>query len=251
MSVKIMSKVWEDAPYEGGTLLVLLALADWSDDEGLSWPGVPRLAAKARLGRRQTQSILRRLEDDEIIATAFNTGRGNQNQYRIRVQNLRPLEKAQSTTERAQFATENVQPSAPDPLVLDPLVKPLSLAPETPSAEIKPDPDSINAVTAPVEFNSTASARLAKLAPRPGAKPRRSKPVLMEVPVDFKADPRWLREETMNMGFDRDSPAAEKVKNWIHSRRVLKPMRFATEADMLADLRNYLSLCAGSRRRAS
>ena len=48
MSVKISSKVWDNAPYEGKKLLILLAMADFADDEGLCWPNQETLAAKAR-----------------------------------------------------------------------------------------------------------------------------------------------------------------------------------------------------------
>jgi len=45
-----MTKVWDCGRYEKGELLVLLALADWADDAGVCFPGVPKIAAKSRLG---------------------------------------------------------------------------------------------------------------------------------------------------------------------------------------------------------
>lgn len=47
MSIKVMTLVWECAPYGEATLLALLALADWADDSGggasfPKWPGSPR-----------------------------------------------------------------------------------------------------------------------------------------------------------------------------------------------------------------
>ena len=147
-----MSLVWERAPYTAGSLLVLLALADWSNDEGVSWPSIPRIASKTRLERRSIQYIIRTLKKDGLLDIEEGRGRGHQHRYTINVQNLRLLpslmvdetesknvqsvapiteikgeihntEKAQFDAQKAQSATEKVQPIAPDPLV-DPLDQP-------------------------------------------------------------------------------------------------------------------------------
>lgn len=130
-----MSLVWERAPYSAGTLMVLLALGDWSDDEGLCWPSVQSLAHKARIKRRSTQYIIRKLAKDKIIKIEERRGRGHQNKYRINVQKLRLLPERKSAigdtenvhfeTQKAQTATEKVQRVAHDPLV-DPSVEPSS-----------------------------------------------------------------------------------------------------------------------------
>ena len=127
MSIDVMNKVWAHAPYDGGTLLVLLALADWSNDEGQAWPSVAGLARKARLGERQTRSILRALEADGVLNTQPGGGRRRQNSYQINTAIFAPfeVEKGQSTTvERGQFdaqrgqsTTEKGHSTAPDPLV--------------------------------------------------------------------------------------------------------------------------------------
>jgi hypothetical protein len=67
MSVSLMSLVWDRAPYEGGTLLVLLALADWADDEGVTWPSMATLAGKARMTIRNARYIMRHLEEHQMI----------------------------------------------------------------------------------------------------------------------------------------------------------------------------------------
>lgn len=48
MSVKVQALIWEHAPYRGNTLIAFLALGDWSDDEGVSWPKMATLAKKSR-----------------------------------------------------------------------------------------------------------------------------------------------------------------------------------------------------------
>jgi len=74
MSIKMMSAVWSDSPQEGGTLLVLLALADFADDDGKCWPNNETLAAKARLSKRQVNRVLAILnEAGEIVLPPGDT----------------------------------------------------------------------------------------------------------------------------------------------------------------------------------
>lgn len=68
MSIAVMTNVWEHSPSTGNELVVLLALADSADDEGKCWPGVQRLAAKARVHRATVFRLLGCLRDSgEII----------------------------------------------------------------------------------------------------------------------------------------------------------------------------------------
>ena len=53
MSIKIMSKVWEHSAMKGSALLLLLAIADFADDDGAAFPGTETLAAKIRMSERQ------------------------------------------------------------------------------------------------------------------------------------------------------------------------------------------------------
>jgi hypothetical protein len=62
MSVKIMARVWAQSTRKDGELLVMLALADFANDAGESWPSIPELAQKARLTERQTRRVLIKLE---------------------------------------------------------------------------------------------------------------------------------------------------------------------------------------------
>ena len=83
MSIMVMSHVWENAPVEAGSLLVLLALADHADDSGHCWPSVRRLAEKARLSRRHTQRVLRELETDGLIICEQGSGPFGANMYKV------------------------------------------------------------------------------------------------------------------------------------------------------------------------
>jgi hypothetical protein len=68
MAIKYSSKIWRETNQQGTRRLVLLALADYANDQGMAWPSIASLAQKCRLSERQTQRILRILEKDgEII----------------------------------------------------------------------------------------------------------------------------------------------------------------------------------------
>lgn len=49
MSIRTMSKVWECSQHSGSNLLMLLAVADFSDDDGMAFPAVEKLAKKCRM----------------------------------------------------------------------------------------------------------------------------------------------------------------------------------------------------------
>src|SRR5215831_587570 len=70
-----MSQVWEDARIQSqAELLVLLALADHARDDGLCWPSIRTIAAKARIEERSAQRILRRLIEKGLIELVSQGG---------------------------------------------------------------------------------------------------------------------------------------------------------------------------------
>jgi hypothetical protein len=86
VSVKVMARVWSYSQRKDGELLVMLALADFANDAGESWPSIPVLAAKARLTERQTRRVLIKLEEaSEIRRIKSNGGRNRRNHYFITV----------------------------------------------------------------------------------------------------------------------------------------------------------------------
>jgi hypothetical protein len=88
MSIRVMSVIWDRAPYDGGTLIVLLALGDYCNDEGECFPNICSIARKARLGERQVHNILRDLKNDGVISIQKGGGRGVSNRYRIHTETL-------------------------------------------------------------------------------------------------------------------------------------------------------------------
>lgn len=67
MSIKVTSGVFEwgsGANWTPGQRLVLLALADHADDEGICWPGMKRVAEKCGLARETVIRYIKKLGDD-------------------------------------------------------------------------------------------------------------------------------------------------------------------------------------------
>lgn len=91
MSIRIMTLVWDSLPAGGSDLLAMLALADWSDDEGRCWPSMSSIAGKIRLSRSQTQRVVHGLVKSGFLAVTGNEAGGKPGttpQYQI---NLRAL----------------------------------------------------------------------------------------------------------------------------------------------------------------
>lgn len=86
MSIAVMSRVWSESKSSGTELLVLLALADYSDDEGVSWPSIRSLAKKARVTERRINQILNALRESGEVsseATFRDNGSSTSNRYAL------------------------------------------------------------------------------------------------------------------------------------------------------------------------
>lgn len=81
MSVHVTSWVWRRAPVAGNELLVLLALADISNDDGVSWPSNGLLAEKTRLSLATVKRMKQRLRERRLLVDDASLGRSNV--YRI------------------------------------------------------------------------------------------------------------------------------------------------------------------------
>ena len=92
MSIKIQSRVWENSHQSGGTLLVLLALADFADDNGFCYPSLPVIAKKARLSDRQTQRAIQALQEagelDVMPGQGVKGQGGYTNRFKITVREV-------------------------------------------------------------------------------------------------------------------------------------------------------------------
>lgn len=79
MSIKIMTNVWEHSPYKGTKLLVLLALADYANHEGMCFPSYDTIADKARISRRYAIDLVGELISEGVLekTTRYHEEFGN------------------------------------------------------------------------------------------------------------------------------------------------------------------------------
>lgn len=116
MSIKLMNLVWEYSGNSGSTLLVLLALADHANDEGICWPAIPRIAKRGRVSERQALRILGDLQaSSELQVIERGGGKGHPNIYRVTpvtgfVEETSPTD---TVTPMSGFANETVTPASP------------------------------------------------------------------------------------------------------------------------------------------
>lgn len=83
MSIRVMTRVWDDSRQSGTDLLALLALADRADEYGVCWPGVADIAARCRCSERHVRRMLRRLEQSGELYTLVGYGRNRTSLYLI------------------------------------------------------------------------------------------------------------------------------------------------------------------------
>lgn len=81
MSIKIMSRVWEQSKQGGSQLLLLLAIADNANDSGYAWPGQEYLAKKIRMNRRSIPRLTKKLEDARELFINDRSDKGKSIQY--------------------------------------------------------------------------------------------------------------------------------------------------------------------------
>jgi hypothetical protein len=92
MSIKLMTLVW-DMELPTTQKIVLLALADNANDEGICWPSITTLEKKTSLHRATVIRTISELEDRSHLSRSSESGKTNT--YR-----LNPSQSATSSTER-------------------------------------------------------------------------------------------------------------------------------------------------------
>lgn len=91
MAVRVMSIVWDGYPGGGSELLALLALADWSDDDGRCFPAIASIAKKTRLSEKHARRIVHNLiAEGYLHVTAGTDGGGMSRRYQIAIDRLTP-----------------------------------------------------------------------------------------------------------------------------------------------------------------
>jgi hypothetical protein len=118
VSIRILSRIWESGPEDRGELLVLLALADFSNDAGESWPAVASIARKARMDERSARRILRKLEASGWLTSDIGGGRHGCSRYRINpdtVPHGHSVPPDKTSTKPGQNEPETRTPVSPEP----------------------------------------------------------------------------------------------------------------------------------------
>ena len=129
MSIRVMSVIWESAPIENASeLLVLLTLADHADDDGENaYPGIARIAHRCRLSERRVQQIIKGLEARGLIMVATQGGGSygtrsdrRPNRYSLLMDGVKPTSPrcGNGVKSSADNPTNGVKPTSPDPIVI-------------------------------------------------------------------------------------------------------------------------------------
>lgn len=83
MSVRTLARVWELSAQAGNDLLMLLAIADFADDDGRAYPSIATLARKCRMTPRNVNLILAELRKTGELVVRQNEGPKGTNLYRV------------------------------------------------------------------------------------------------------------------------------------------------------------------------
>lgn len=172
MSVRILTRVWDFSRHSGTELLMLLAIADFADDDGNAYPAVPTLAKKCRMGPRNANFILKALKASGELQVQANEGPKGTNRYRIVIdpkaeplkrtsppKKTKPLKPASPHTPEVRFTPEAAfTPEAGFP-------KPLKPASDEPSLNRKEEIPEAKASALPPAESMSAKDKVWKLGP--------------------------------------------------------------------------------------
>jgi hypothetical protein len=143
-----MTRVWEASRQSGGALLVLLAIADFADDDGIVYPSTGTLARKARLSPRQVQRVIADLIAARELIVQPGCGRQGSHLFRVAVgtpegrthsprqdvtpDNMSPPPRHRRRAGVSPASGEEVTPASPEPSYREPSG---TVTPPPPSAD--------------------------------------------------------------------------------------------------------------------
>lgn len=108
-----MARVWAESKQSGTHLLMLLAIADFADDDGNAYPAVGTLAEKCRMKPRNAQTILATLRGAGELEVRENEGPRGTNLYRITlVQGMQSFAGVQKLAGVQRIARRGAKPCA-------------------------------------------------------------------------------------------------------------------------------------------
>ncbi len=173
MSVEIMARVWNESVHTGTALLMLLAIADHANNDGVCWPSISKLAEKARVKPRQASNLIALLRDSGELSVSTGKGRNNTSIYVVTIGEKGATERViqraqnmQSSAQNMQSSAQNMQSSvikhataiAYEPL--EPSIEP-SLEPSGRAAALPPAPPVTPPPPAPTSKTPTATQSVA------------------------------------------------------------------------------------------
>jgi hypothetical protein len=129
MSVRCITAVLDNSQHASTELLMLVVLADYSDDDGNSYPSVASLARKCRLKPRRANYILTALQASGELRVLKNEGPKGTNRYRIMLSQLGASKPLHSSAPLQRSAP--LHSSAPTPALQ--CAKPLHSSADEPS----------------------------------------------------------------------------------------------------------------------
>jgi hypothetical protein len=83
MAIKWISYFLDESELEDSELLLAIVIADHSDNDGKSYPGVETLARRLRKSVRQTQTLLQRLMAKGYVTREGGIGRGHKTTFQL------------------------------------------------------------------------------------------------------------------------------------------------------------------------
>lgn len=136
MSVKVMSAIWDHGPEKQADRFVLLALADFANDDGECWPSVKTVSRKVCMTERGVQKIVQRLESEGWLSVVYGGGRHGCNLYTVNPERGSPRTTFTPNvdTETPNKDAENPERGSPEPslTINEPSLPPVSPKPKPP-----------------------------------------------------------------------------------------------------------------------
>lgn len=142
MSIQAMTAVWTHSRHKGSKLILLLAIADYANEQAVAWPSIESLAEKARMSERNVHYALRELteEDDAELTVIVGAGPHRCNLYQLNLEGAK-FAGCKPAHKRVQNSTRRVQPVAPNPS-LESVKNPSIESASDANAPTPPPPDS-------------------------------------------------------------------------------------------------------------
>ncbi len=156
MSISVLSDVWMYSQAKLASRLVLLAIADFSNENGDAYPAIKTLAKKSGISERNCQYAIRKLCEMGELAIFENAGPHGVNLYRVQL--LRGAKSAIGGCKMEQPPVQNgagkLSPFAPNPsgTVKEPSEEPLGRKSGFVGTSENPKPDLQTVVTRFIEL---------------------------------------------------------------------------------------------------